>query len=760
MKKIRYSLLFLGFLLIISTHHLVAQKHTKLFFTPERIALLKKRIATDPEIKKNWDDIYTTAEGLLSKPNLDKVDFLSLAYLVTGEKRFADKAKEQILNLCKKSTWSNVEMLKRQPAWASDLRTAGNCWIVVMGLEGVYEELTKEEKNIIVSGLVRMGIRPALDEWFLPEKRIHSLNSMGHNWWSSCVYMAGVAVLALKDDIPEANQWLKDLNVSAEEWFNFAGDQLQHKVKTWDAKGGMYESVNYASFGVSEYLFFRLAFQNVLPKIKQPDIPLLKNIPSFFMHVGYARDGIMYSLNFGDGHKNVVGERPVKLLWALGYQDPNSLWYLNHIENGQHREGLFKNAPMGIVYHPDFSKAPTLPNLPTSELFEDMDWVTMRDSWKNNATMLAVKSGHTWNHSHADVNSFILFHKGEPVIKDAGNSWYASKEYPAYFFQSPAHNVLTFNGKYQPTEQQYHGAPLRGEMTDLLDAGNIKYVLSNGTGPTSSIYSRNFRHFLWLGKVILIIDDVKAHETGKFEWLLHPEGESQKVRGDISIINKKGAVLVRPLFPETLVETGFNHDFPEKMTLTEVFAPKEENVKEQEKYYSIGYPEQVRQTKFITAVILKDSLNDTNLPEIERITGEDMIGIKIKQNGNVTDVYLNLKADGRLMHLNSIKTFGSFTTDAYLTAITHPANDPNTVTDYFIGYGSFLRQNDQVLYSSLAKLSLISKNQANDFQLQITGQPLIRAKFSTPKKPTSILLNSKTYNPDYQNNMINISIQK
>jgi hypothetical protein len=74
----------------------------------------------------------------------------------------------------------------------------------------------------------------------------------------------------------------------------------------------------------------------------------------------------------------------------------------------------------------------------------------------------------------------------------------------------------------------------------------------------------------------------KAHETGKFEWLIHPAGESQKVRGDISIVNKNGAVLVRPLFPETLVETGFNHDFPEKMILNEVLAPKEDNVKEQE----------------------------------------------------------------------------------------------------------------------------------------------------------------------------------
>lgn len=737
-----------------------AQKHQNLYFTKDRVDLLKQRITTEEEFRNNWNDILSEANTLLTKKDYGKIDYLSLAYLVTGEKKYADKTKALLLDLCTRTTWSNPEMLKRQPAWSSDLKTAENCWNVAMGLEGVYNELTKEERKTIVDGLMRMGIRPAVNEWLLPENRIHSLNSMGHNWWTACVYMAGVASLAIKDDAPEVNAWIEEMNQASKEWFGFAGDQLQSKPKTWDAKGGMYESVNYAAFGVSEYLFFRLAHQNVLPKVKQPEISLLKNIPNFFMHVAYPRDGILYSLNFGDSHKNIAGERPVKLLWALGYQNQNALWYLNQIENFQHREGLFKNAPLGIMYHPDMSKAPVLPNLPTSEIFEDMDWTTMRTSWEKNATMLGIKSGHTWNHSHADANSFILFHKGEAVIKDAGNSSYGTKEYPEYFFQSPAHNVLTFNGKYQPKEQQYGGSPLRGEMSELLDAGDIKYVMANGTGPTSSIYARNFRHFLWLGKVILVIDDVKAYEAGKFEWLLHPEGESKKERGDISIVNKKAAVLVRPLFPETLVETGFNHDFPEKMILSEILAPKEDNVKEQEKYYSIASPEPMRQTKFITAIILKDSVNDKDIPEIERLKGDEMIGVRIKQNGKVTDVYLNLQADGRLMHLNSIKNFNGFTTDAYLTSITYPENKPNEISDYFIGYGSFLRKENKTLYSSLSKLFFIAKKQDKTFNINVSGQPIINATFSLDKKPETVIVNKQVSTIDYTNSQLKIRLEK
>lgn len=119
---------------------------------------------------------------------------------------------------------------------------------------------------------------------------------------------------------------------------------------------------------------------------------------------------------------------------------------MNQVEQGQHRDGYFMNRPMGFLYTPDLSKAPKVPELKKSQLFSDFGWAIMRTSWEKDATMLAVKSGHTWNHSHADANSFILFHKGVDILKDAGNCWYPNPNYRNYFFQSQAHNVVLFNG--------------------------------------------------------------------------------------------------------------------------------------------------------------------------------------------------------------------------------------------------------------------------------------------------------------------------
>jgi oligo-alginate lyase len=739
-----------------------AQQHPYLFFTKDRMDVLKNRIQADTSIASNWKSIVREADQLLDKGDArGKTDYLSVVYLITGDKRYSNKIRDVLVKLCTQPTWSNAEMLQRNPPWTSDLKTAENCWAVAIGYDAVYNLLTKEERKTIIEGLVRMGIKPALSEWVWPDTRIHTLNSMGHNWWSACVGMAGMASLAIMDDYPEAKNWVGTVSKAFEEWYCFNGDELQNKPKTIDAKGGMYESMNYSAFGSSEYFFFRLACMNAMPQLKQPDLSGLNIFAQWFMHVCYPRTGPLYSLNFGDGDLTVAGERPVKLLYALGFKDPNDLWYLNQVTNAQHREGLSPNTPIGIVYQPDMSKAPQLPDLPTSALFEDMDWATMRTSWEKDATLLGIKCGYTWNHSHADAGSFILFHKGEDIIKDAGNSWYGSKEYSQYFCQSEAHNVVLFNGKAQPKEQEYNGSPLRGQLSELMDAGNIKYIQANATGPTSANFARNFRHFIWLDKVIIIIDDVKAYETGKFQWLLHPGGDAKKTGGDISIIKNKSAVLVRPLFPETLVQTGFDHDFPEKMKITEVTAPKARDPQNPtETYYAIGYPEEVKQTKFITAIILKDSVNDTHLPVIERLHNETMRGVRITQNGKVTELYLNLLADGHIMHLNSCNTFEGWDTDAYLFGFSYPEGKKDSkredVKDYFMAYGSYIRKDGETIFSSLSKVYMMARTNEHTLQMILKGQPLISATFLPGNKPRTLILNQKLTEPVYSGKKLQI----
>ena len=352
----------------------------------------------------------------------------------------------------------------------------------------------------------------------------------------------------------------------------------------------------------------------------------------------------------------------------------------------------------------------------------------------------------------------MIFHKGDKIIKDAGNCSYPNQEYGSYFFQSQAHNVVLFNGEGQPTTQQYEGSMLDGKLTDLIDAGNIKYILANGTGPYSNNFVRNFRNFLWIDNVIYIIDDLKTYKSGQFEWLWHTEGQVKKTGIDLNVTNNNASVVVRPIYPEYIVPSAFGHDYPTFLTEKEQQGPTED-LKSTETYYSLKYPVETNRVKALTAIILKDSVNEKNLPKIERIEGKDWIGIRVRNKGKITDLIINQLADGRLMHSNSWIWAEGWKTDAYMFAVSYPENGkPENPSEFFIAYGSALRRDGVSYFGSLSKLFVVQKTVDSKTELTVEGQPLINASFYIPTKPLSLTLNGGNTVVNYEDKQLKVSI--
>lgn len=737
MKKIYIPLFFS---LAFAASAFADIKHPSLLFTPDKMKAAKQRMASDTVQANAYRSIMETADANLARNDVRKMEYLALAYQLTGEKKYADKIKGMLLDVAKINSWADAEMMQRNPAWRSELQMAHRAFQLAVAYDAVYNDLSKKERKEIAEGLYRLAVEPLLGDWIVPETRIHSLNSMGHNWWTSCVGMGALLGLAISNEMPQAGEYAKLAVESLPEWFDFAGDEIQRKPKTFDDAGGMYESINYASFGITEALLLRLAWLNSHPGAALEKIPQMGKLADFFSHVSYPREGILYSINFGDSHKNVTGESSMILAYEMGEKDPATLWYINQLEPGQHREGFPRNFPMGFLYTPDLKNAPKTPSLSKSQIWKDFGWATMRDSWDKDATMLAVKSGMTWNHSHADANSLILFHKGVDIIKDAGNCSYGKPEYRNYFFQTDAHNVVKFNGEGQPRRQQYQGSMLPGSMSGLMDGSGVRYVLANGTGPMSHLFSRNFRHFLWLDDVVFVIDDIESHEPGKFEWLWHPGGEVKKRGGDLEVTNGESSVVIRPLYPQTLAPSNYVHDYPDMLYWETIDAPTE-NLDTTEQYWSLHLPATTDRVKGVTAIILKDSPVQKELPAITRTDGKNWIGLTINDGKNITDLYINQLADGRLMHLNSWIDADGWTTDAYMFAVTYPVDGtPEKPSRIFLSNGSSLKRGNDIYSSSLAKLSYIFDGK----NLEVTGQPRINLSIKSDSK--SIAVNGKPCN--------------
>ena len=156
-----------------------AQKltHPDLLYTPERIEQVKQRIGQDEQMTSAWKEIKQTAEKELKGNSLNKADYLSLAYLMTGEKVYADKLKAMkvyadklkaiLLKTIEAETWGSAEMLARKPAWRSDLGLAHKAYLSAIAYDAVYNDLSASERKKIAKGLYRLGVEPLLGGTFV-----------------------------------------------------------------------------------------------------------------------------------------------------------------------------------------------------------------------------------------------------------------------------------------------------------------------------------------------------------------------------------------------------------------------------------------------------------------------------------------------------------------------------------------------------------------------------------------------------------------
>lgn len=734
-----------------------SQERNYLLYTDANILKLKNQIKTDESIKDSWNKQYKIAKDLLKKDKLKSKEglLLGLVYRVTGEEKFASKLKELLFDYTSKSTWEGSTLLNRNPPWIGGLGTSHTSYDIALGFDSIYDYLTIEEKELIANDIVRLGILPARYDWLEAETNMHTYDTMGHNWWSACVYMSGLASLAVRNEISEAEGWAKDIEESAIEWLHYSGSLLQNKPTTFDRDGGFYESVWYATYGTSQYLLFRYAYGNVWPEESKIESNILEKMGDFFINTTYFVDGGKdLAVNFGDSKMHAYGDRIIRLLWNLGYKNQEYEWYINHVTNGENNDS---NEAEGLILNLGLqsNKSGFLPNRPKSYLYQDMGWATMRNSWSDDATMLAVKSGFTWNHAHADAGSYILFHNGKNLIIDSGTGSYLNPLFTEYYCQSEAHNVVLFNGKGQNRNDPYFGNVNSGSLHNLIEGKDFKYLLANATGPYSHILARNYRNFIWVGDVILVLDDLLAFEPGQFEWLLHYNGESTLKGGiDLTIKDEDAQVLVRPLFPETFPPGGERpHDFPEHMRLTEKIGYESHHPENEKPYWSISHFEKTTRTKFVTAIILETHENQKNLPIITKDEGKDYLKISITQKGITTVVYFNLLADGRLKHRNSLNNMEGWETDAYLTALKFKEGVDQTniqnVEELFIGHGSYLRRDGNVLMHALSKYTALVENFGKEPHLIFQGQPNATIHLYSPKPLNNLTINKIVKKGDY-----------
>ncbi|MGH8022258.1 MAG: hypothetical protein ACRED1_01660, partial [Limisphaerales bacterium] len=254
--------------------------HPRLFYNSSALERLRQMLAgdaaTEHALKKRGQELLAAAlipesvamrgkgqQANYGKPGNQMSDMgitLGLLFQLTGEKRYADKLREAMLYYADYVHWAARSFFIRVPPWHSELDTAKFSFGYAAGYDALHAFLSDADQKTISGAMVRLSVLPTLGDWVTPGRRIHSFDSMGHNWWGVCVAGAGLCALSLLGEDPRAQGWIDLMDAGFEQWFNYPGNTLQNRVATFERSGSSYEGVNYTKYGVTEYLHYRLAW--------------------------------------------------------------------------------------------------------------------------------------------------------------------------------------------------------------------------------------------------------------------------------------------------------------------------------------------------------------------------------------------------------------------------------------------------------------------------------------------------------------------
>ena len=598
------------------------------FFREGQFDEIRRRAETDVHVRTLVDAVLQDARTTTA------VGELAFAYYYTGGEDYLARAHKQLLAALDDPRWVCDDFT------STDLRTASLCEQMAVGYSLFADRIPPEDRRRIALTTWKCGIAPLIREWVSPGHKVHAFDTMGHNWWPVCVASGAFAGIVMQEDlisygIAEAADMVRLAADGLAAWFAYAGNPMNVKPASFD-RGAFYEGVTYLDYLLHEYLQFAIAYRAITGVHPFDDTQYLCDCADFLLHTSYAstRGEHDYYVDFGDADGFGYLHAPMLLL-AYGIDHPGLRWLARNFSD-QNAAPLLRLSRYEEIYDKPYA-APT----ETSVCYDRVGWAVFRDSWEPDGTMLAVKCGDTWNHAHADAGHFVLYRNGVNEIYDAGSpTSYSNPRYIPYYTDSIGHNTLLFDGKGQDYRDNYKNhAHNPGKLYHYVDKPGFRYVAADATGPMNRYFRKHHRHFVWVDGAIVIYDDVECYESGRVSYVLHAEENTCH----------------RMLTPHTTeihegwIDLGHGRGELEKAY----------------RRYTV-HTDTEGHAKFISVLLLDESITPV-LEETEN-TADRMTPDETKRSYRLTlgetVIYINTRADGKVVHRNCDNLFDGIYTDA------------------------------------------------------------------------------------------------
>jgi hypothetical protein len=524
----------------------LAGVHPRVYFTDAELAALKARVHGSQKVE--WQSVLQDIRALKvpappppaetrraqNEVGMGIVE-AAFAYKMEGDPKYLNAAKAYMDAAVSYDVWGYSF---NKPN--TDLAAGHLLYGLGVGYDMLYHDLSPEERDRYRAKLAKQG--QLLYLFFKTKRGRTYAYSQNHTF----IPMAGlgIAAYAVYGEVPEATEWAKEARAI-----------YDRVLETYSHDGYYYEGYEYWIFATPWIIHYLDAQKHVTGE-DLFDLPGMRKMHLYAAHsllpggqsmfdFGDVYDGPVTRAKQGEdyerSHPNGHFLTNYNLLYDLAarFHDPEIQGVADWMKNDLHQVNA--EEWWSVVWRDEKLASTPIAKLRPWYRFEDADVVFWRSDWSARATAVAFKcgppEGHEtsklaakypdWHledgHVHPDVNSFILFAKGQYLTGDSG---YAGVP------RTVEHNTLLIDGHGQGDEGT-HDAWSKIPYAQLTQARLVAVTAdANGfefTGEGAGVYEaalglKEFRRTLKYTAGDLTVSDVVASaKPAVFTEFLHSD---------------------------------------------------------------------------------------------------------------------------------------------------------------------------------------------------------------------------------------------
>jgi Heparinase II/III-like protein len=428
-------------------------QHPRLLFTDHDLPVIRRAIHSDAYAKRQYQELLARGEALLVTPPdkfeisgpehtlltvardlEDRIITLAALYRITGDRRFATRATQEMLSAASYPNWFPWHFLD----------TAEATTALGIGYDWLYSTLSPQDRKTIREAIVTKSIDPWLA--LIATGRAHYLN----NWSQVCNGGETIGALAIADEEP----------ARAEQVISHARPAIAEIMQLFAPDGGSEEGPAYWNYAT----IYNALYINSLDSALGTDFGAAESL-GFSLTPGYRIQTIgptnLYA-NFGDASP-AVAPAPQMFWFAKRFHRPayaamerQLMTSLDGHMDSYTLKDSERFAALGLFWsalntEPDAGSEP-----PLVQSFSRVDQAFMRSAWHNPlAAYIGLKGGDAHaSHTHLDLGSFVFDDFGQRWAIDLGADNYglpgyftSPKRWSYYRLGTEGHNTITINGE-------------------------------------------------------------------------------------------------------------------------------------------------------------------------------------------------------------------------------------------------------------------------------------------------------------------------